>query len=69
MQMSASNAGLREGSQAQAYPSRRKGWTIVIRNIKDRENRSVPRPALKSIVEKIAKSIDELGLKAKIESG
>jgi len=44
------------------------GRKITISNIRDREDALVPHSALKSIVERIAQEMEQLGLKARIKT-
>ncbi len=46
----------------------KKGCRITISDIRDREDSKVPRSALKAVVERIAHSMEQLGLKASIET-
>jgi len=47
---------------------RRRGCTITIRDIRDRENQALPKSALRSIVARLSESMEELGIKASIEA-
>ena len=58
------NVGCEKGS-VQGVTERRK---ITISDIRDRENILVPRSALKSIVDRIAQEMEQLGLKARIRT-
>ncbi len=56
--------GCEKGS-VQVRTERRK---ITISDIRDREDMLVPRSALKSIVDRIAQEMEQLGLKARIRT-
>ncbi len=43
-------------------------YKIMISDIRDREDVSIPRPALGSIINRISESMEELGLRARIEA-
>ncbi len=56
-----------EADDCRGKPQER-GTRIVISSIRDREDAAVPSSALESIKKRISESMEELGLKATIES-